>query len=158
MKGNDKIIYTLNQRLAEELTAIHQYIVHASMCSNWGYQALSGYIMGRARAEMRHADLLIDRILFLEGIPTVSRLNPIQIGATVEAMYENDKASEQTAIQRYNESAAQAMELRDDGSRKLFESILADEEDHINDLEARMVQVRQMGIGQHLAEQIGETA
>ena len=109
MKGNEKIIEHLNARLAEELTAINQYMVHAEMCENFRYERLHKVIRERAIVEMRHAEKLIDRILFLEGRPTVSTLNKITIGAEVPAMHQNDHAAEEAAIRGYNESSAWPM-------------------------------------------------
>ena len=155
MKGNDKIIATLNEMLADELTAINQYIVHSEMCANWGYERLHKANEKRAIDEMKHAEKLIGRILFLEGTPIVSKLNKINIGADVEAQHKNDCKSEQGAIQGYNEGIALAVQVGDNGSRELLESILKDEEDHIDWIEAQLDQVRQMGIQNYLVEQCG---
>src|SRR3972149_2445356 len=118
MKGNPRIIAALNERLSEELTAINQYVVHAAMYGRWGYAALAKHVMGLARSEMGHADELIDRILFLEGKPIVSKLNEIRIGAEPKAMLENDRAAEADAVSKYNESVLLAVELKDEGSRE----------------------------------------
>jgi bacterioferritin len=145
---------TLNQRLADELTAINQYMVHAEMCDNWGYEELDEAIQARAVAEMKHAERLIARILFLEGKPIVSNLNPIHIGADVAAQHNRDWQAERDAIQAYNESIRLAVEARDNGTRELLESILADEEDHIDWIEAQQDQIAQMGIENYLARQV----
>src|ERR1035437_2784905 len=127
MKGNDKIIEHLNLRLAEELTAVNQYMVHSEMCDNWGYERLHHAIEKRAIDEMKHAEKLIARILFLEGRPVVSELNKIHIGAEVPKMHENDSAAEDVALKGYNESIRLAVEVGDNGSRELLEDILKEE-------------------------------
>ena len=124
MKGNDKIIGQLNARLAEELTAINQYFVHSEMCENWKFERISGIIKKRAIAEMKHAEKLIERIIFLEGQPIVSKLNKITIGATVADMYRNDLGLEMGAERAYNETIRLAGEVQDAGTRDLLESIL----------------------------------
>lgn len=154
MKGNEKIIATLNDLLADELTAINQYMVHSEMCDNWGYERLHKAIEERAIQEMKHAESLIARILFLEGSPTVSKLNKISIGKDVEAQLKNDHAAEEIAIKGYNDGIRLAVEVGDNGTRELFESTLKDEEDHIDWLEAQLDQISQMGIQNYLVEQI----
>ena len=155
MKGNDKVIEHLNARLAEELTAINQYMVHAEMCDNWRYKRLDEAIEKRAISEMKHAETLIARILFLEGIPVVSSLNKINIGAEVPKMHANDHGAEATAIKNYNESIRLAVEVGDNGTRDLLQSILKEEEDHIDWIEAQLDQIKQMGLQNYLVEQIG---
>ena len=154
MKGNPKIIEQLNTRLAEELTAINQYMVHAEMCDNWKYKKLDETIQNRAIAEMKHAEKLIARILFLEGIPVVSNLNKIFIGAEVPKMHENDRAAEADAIRSYNETIRLAVEVGDNGTRDLLQSILKEEEDHIDWIEAQLEQIKQTGPQNYLVEQI----
>ncbi|MBI1920136.1 MAG: bacterioferritin [Geobacter sp.] len=154
MKGNDKIIEHLNARLAEELTAINQYMVHAEMCENWGYDKLHDLIRKRSIDEMKHAEKLIARILFLEGRPTVSHLNKIHIGAEIPKMHESDHVYELDAVKGYNETIRLAVEVGDNGTRELIESILKEEEMHVDWLEAQMDQIRQMGIQAYLGEQI----
>ena len=154
MKGNERILETLNQLLADELTAINQYMVHAEMCDNWGYEELDEVIHARAITEMKHAEKLIARILFFEGKPIVSNLNPIHIGADVAAQHQNDWQAERDAIQAYNEGICLAVEVGDNGTRELLESILGDEEDHIDWIEAQQDQITQMGIENYLAQQI----
>ena len=155
MQGNEKIIEQLNARLADELTAVNQYMVHAEMCDNWGYDHLHEAIQKRAIGEMKHAETLIARLLFLEGSPTVSKLNKINIGPDVEKMHKNDHQAEETAIKDYNADIRLAVELGDNGTRELFESILTDEERHIDWLEAQLDQIKQMGIQNYLVEQMG---
>jgi len=148
---NDK----LNDLLADELTAINQYMVHSEMCDNWGYEKLHKADEKRAVDEMRHAEKLIARILFLEGTPIVSKLNRVNIGAAVEAQHRNDHASESDAIASYNDGIRLASELGDNGTRELLESILREEEAHIDWLEAQLDQIGQMGVQNYLVEQIG---
>ena len=154
MKGNEQIIDKLNFLLADELTAISQYMVHAAMCDNWGYKKLHDAAEKRAIDEMKHAERLIDRILFLEGIPVVSNLNPMHIGAAVPAQHQNDHTAEEGAIAGYNGGIRLAVEVGDNGSRALFESILKDEEEHIDFLEAQLDQISQMGLQSYLVEKV----
>jgi bacterioferritin len=154
MKGNDKILEKLNFLLADELTAINQYIDHAEMCENWGYEELDETIQKRAIMEMKHAEKLIARILFLEGKPIVSNLNPLHIGADVAAQHVNDWQAERGAIQGYNDGLRLAVELGDHGTRDLLEANLVDEEGHIDWIEAQQDQIAQMGIENYLAQQI----
>jgi len=154
MQGNEQVLATLNQLLADELTAINQYMVHAEMCDNWGYDELDEVIQARAITEMKHAEKLIARIIFLEGTPIVSNLNPIHIGADIAAQHENDWLAERDAIGSYNEGIQVAVQFGDNGTRELLESILGDEEDHIDWIEAQRDQIAQMGIENYLAQQI----
>ena len=154
MKGNEKIIDKLNFLLADELTAISQYMVQAEMCDNWRYKELAEAIEKRAIDEMKHAEKHIARILFLEGKPVVSELNKIHIGEDVEAHHKNDWESENGAIQAYNEAIKLAVEVGDNGTREMLESILKDEEEHIDWIEAQLDQIKQMGIQVYLSEQL----
>ena len=154
MKGNEKVIEHLNLRLSEELTAINQYIVHSEMCANWGYERLHKMIEKRAISEMKHAEKLIARILFLDGLPIVSALNKIHIGAEVPKMHSNDLRAEEVAIKGYNESIRLTVEVGDNGTRELLETILKDEEEHIDEIEAQLDQIKQMGPQNYLVEQI----
>ncbi len=153
MKGDSRIIGRLNDRLAEELTAINQYMVHSEMCANWGYERLHEAIEKRAVEEMRHAEKLIERILFLEGTPVVSKLNEIRIGETVQKQHENDLVAERDAIRAYNEDIALAAEVGDHGTRELLISILKDEEEHLDWIEVQLDQIGQMGPQNYLARQ-----
>lgn len=155
MKGNELILKSLNELLADELTAINQYMVHSEMCAGWGYQKLHESSEARAIEEMKHAEKLIGRILFLEGIPVVSELKKIFIGADVEKQLRNDVTAETEAIQAYNTAIKQCMEQSDFGSRKLLESILNDEEEHLDWLEAQLEQINHMGIEGYLGSQLG---
>lgn len=154
MKGNDKIIAKLNDLLADELTAINQYMVHSEMCDNWGYTRLHEVTEKRAIDEMKHAEKLIARILYLEGLPIVSELKSIHIGANVEKQLDNDWEAEAGAVKSYNDGIKLCVQHADNGTRELLEAILKDEEAHIDLLEAQKDQVGQMGIKNYLAEQI----
>ena len=146
MKGNDKILITLNELLAEELTAISQYMVHSEMCDNWGYTKLHKAIEKQAIDEMKHAEWLIDRILFLEGTPTMSKLNQIKIGADIPAMLVNDSNGEQTAVHLYNKAITLAREVADAGTADLFTKILLMEEAHGDWLDQQRDQIAQIGV------------
>jgi bacterioferritin len=154
MKGNEKIIKILNDFLADELTAINQYMVHSEMCADWGYEKLHEAIEKRAIEEMKHAEALIGRILFLEGSPTVSVLREIHIGGAVDSQLKNDRQSEFEAIKAYNDGIQLCIELGDNGTRELLESNLEDEETHIDWLEAQLEQIDQMGLAQYLLGQL----
>jgi len=158
MKGNEKLLAVLNQLLADELTAINQYMVHSEMCDNWGYEILHKAIEKQAMEEMQHAEWLIKRILFLEGIPVVSKLNPIKIGKTVEDMVLNDKKSEEGAVRAYNSAITLAHEIVDQASVDLMIKILKMEEDHLDWDEAQRDQIEQMGLQNYLANQTGTPA
>ena len=154
MKGTKEMIERLNARLADELTAISQYMVHSEMCDNWGYQRLHELIEKRAISEMKHAEKLIARILFLEGIPIVSKLNKMNIGPDVAKQFQSDRGLEQSAIKSYNEDIQFAAVQGDNGTRELLVAILKDEEEHIDTIEAQLDQIKQMGVENYLAEQI----
>jgi bacterioferritin len=155
MKGNEKVIEALNTRLVEELTAINQYMVHAELCENWGYKKLHDVVEKRAMVEMKHAEALIARIIFLEGIPVVSHLNRINIGSEVETQLINDRLSEADAIKGYNESIRLATDLGDNGTKEILDGILRQEEEHIDELEAQLDQIKQMGVQNFLVSQVG---
>ena len=156
MKGNAKIIATLNDLLSDELTAINQYMVHSEMCDNWGYARLHKAVEKRAIDEMKHAEKLIGRILFLEGRPVVSKLKAIRIGPEVVSQVKNDWKAEEGAVKAYNAGIRLCVELGDNGTRELLESILKDEEAHIDWLEAQLDQIDQMGTANYLVEQVDE--
>lgn len=153
MKGQPEIIDTLNALLADELTAINQYILHAEMCGDWGYDKLHEEIEKRAIQEMKHAEELIERILFLEGMPVVSELNKIVIGQDVLNQLKNDHTAEMDAVKAYNKAVAQTSQLGDNGTKMLVESILTDEEDHIDWIEEQLDQIEQMGYQRYLNKQ-----
>ena len=154
MKGNDKLIGVLNDLLADELSAINQYMVHSEMCADWGYERLHAAIEKRAIQEMKHAEMHIGRILFLEGTPIVSKLKDIHIGADIESQLRNDLDAEAGAVKAYNDGIKLAVEVGDNGSRELLETILKDEEEHLDWLEAQLDQIDQMGIQNYLVEQV----
>ena len=156
MKGNEKLIAALNGLLADELTAINQYVVHAEMAENWGYGKLKKYVGGRSITEMKHAEKLIERILFLEGIPVVSKLNKINIGAEVPKQLSFDLAAEMTAVKQYNAAITLATEVGDYATREILEAILADEDSHVNAIEEKLDQITQMGIQLFLSTQMDD--
>lgn len=158
MKGNEQLLVVLNQLLADELTAISQYMVHSEMCANWGYVTLHQAIEGQAKDEMHHAEWLIQRILFLDGTPIVSRLNPINIGATVLEMITGDQDAEVSAVRAYNAAIAKAHEVSDQASVDLLTRILKMEEGHVDWAEMQRAQVQQMGLEHYLANQTGGAA
>jgi len=150
MKGNPEIIDKLNFLLADELTAVNQYFVHAEECADWGFQLLHHTIEKRAIGEMKHAEKLISRILFLEGTPVVDKLNKIHISDNVLGMLENDREAEVEAIKAYNEAIKRMSELLDNGTKELLEAILRDEEDHLDFVEEQLGQIEQMGLVNYL--------
>lgn len=154
MQGNQKLIETLNALLADELAAINQYIVHAEMCEDWGYGKLHEGFEKRALDEMRHAEKLIGRILFLGGTPIVSELSSIHIGKDVPKQVEYDRASEEGAIKAYNDAIALAGEVRDHATRDILIEILNDEDRHIDELEELLDQIEQMTLPMFLATQV----
>ena len=156
MKGNEKVVAVLNDLLADELTAISQYIIHSEMCANWGYDKLHEAVEKRAIGEMKHAEKLIARILFLEGQPVVNHLNKMDIGATVEAQLKHDLDAEAGAIKAYNDGIRLCLELGDNGSRELIEDNLEDEEEHLDWLETQLDQINQMGLQNYLLAQVKE--
>lgn len=154
MKGLEEIISLLNDLLADELTAINQYMVHSEMDADWGYGELHEAVEERAITEMRHAEKLIARIIFLDGQPVVSELNAIRIGQEVPAQLSNDLAAELEAVKKYNAAVQRAAELADNGTRELLEDILTDEEKHVDWIEAQLDQIQQMGVQNYLVEQV----
>ena len=155
MKGNDRLITTLNALLADELTAINQYMVHSEMCDNWGYDKLHKYFEKRSIEEMKHAEKLIARVLFLEGRPVVSQLNKVNIGPEVPKMLESDHAAEAGAIKAYNEGIKLAGEVNDFATREILEQILEDEDRHIDEIEELQDQIGHMTLPIFLSIQVG---
>ena len=156
MRGNDDVIEALNDVLTAELTAINQYFVHYKMCENWGYKKLASKKREESIEEMKHADDVIERILFLEGMPNMQRLSPIRVGETPIEQHRLDLEVEVDAVLRLNKSIALAREKGDNGTRELLESILEDEEESVDWLEAQLHIVEQVGAENYLAEQIHE--
>lgn len=153
MKGNEKLIIVLNELLADELSAINQYMVHSEMCADWGYEKMHKDVEKRAIDEMKHAEKLIGRILFLEGIPIVSKLKDIHIGADVSKQINNDWRSEADAIKAYNDAIKLAAEVGDNATRDILIEILNEEDAHIDKIEEIKDQIEQMGIGIFLSTQ-----
>ncbi len=158
MRGQEKIIQHLNRALKGEFTAIHQYIVHAEMCDNWGYSKLGGFIKVQAIGEMRHAEALIERILFLEGVPGMGELMPLNVGQNVKEQLSNDVQLEYDAVRILNAAIKDSVEAGDNASRELFETILKDEEEHVDWLEAQLQMIDDMGLGIYLSQQLGDGA
>jgi bacterioferritin len=156
MQGNRKIIDILNDVLSSELTAISQYFVHAEMCDNWGFEHLHDRVRKHSIGEMKHAEQLIERILFLEGVPNLQRLGKINIGETVPEQFKVDLALEMDAVKRLNEGIESCTEADDNNSRHLLEEILEDEEEHIDWIEAQIDLIEQVGAPNYLAQQIHE--
>jgi bacterioferritin len=154
MKGAAKVITALNGLLADELTAINQYMVHSEMCDNWGYEKLHKVIEKRAIDEMKHAEQLIARIIFLEGIPIVSKLNDIHVGADVPKMYGSDHAAEEMAIKNYNAAILVCGDAKDFATREILEHILQEEDAHIDTIEATQDEIGQMGVQVFLSTQV----
>jgi bacterioferritin len=154
MKSDPKIIETLNSLLADELTAINQYMVHAEMCENWGYDKLGDAIQKRAVDEMKHGEKLIARILFLEGLPIVSEYRKIHIGADVPKMFASDHVLEADAIKAYNDAIIQCGRARDYATKEILEAILNEEDKHIDDIEEVQDEIKQMGIQVFLSIQV----
>jgi bacterioferritin len=154
MKGNDEVISLLNEVLTGELTAVNQYFIHAKMCENWGYQRLYAKIRHESIDEMKHADELIERILYLEGVPNLQRLGKVNVGQTVPEQLKLDLATETAAVALLNRGIELARGLGDNGSRELLEELLVAEEEHANWLEAQLSLVQQIGEQNYLAQQI----
>ena len=156
MKGDTKVIETLNSLLARELTVVNQYMVHAEMCENWGYEKLHDTIQKRAITEMKHAETLIARIIFLEGIPIVSELQKMHIGADVPKMFNNDHDAELDAVKQYNAGILVCGSAKDFATRETLEHILDDEDKHVDDIEEVSDQISQMGIQVFLSTQVNK--
>jgi bacterioferritin len=156
MKGDTKVIDALNEILTGELTAINQYFLHAKLCQNWGYKRLYEYIRKESIDEMKHADQLIERVLFLDGLPNVQRLGKLTIGQTVVEQLKNDLAVEMEAVPRLNRSIELCRQVGDNGTAELLEDILVSEEEHVDWLESQLELVKQVGEAHYLAQQIRE--
>jgi bacterioferritin len=156
MQGNPKVIAALNEALKEELTAISQYFIHAEMCENWHYARLGDFIRKQSIDEMKHAESLIERILFLDGAPNMTELLHLTIGQTVKEQIENDLKLEINAVAMYNRSVAIARDAGDNASRELFERLVKDEEEHVDWLEAQAHQIKEIGYERYLIQQIRE--
>ncbi len=155
MQGNPKVIAELNAALKEELTAINQYFLHAEMCENWKYAKLASYIKKQSIDEMKHAESLIERILFLDGTPNLTELLQVNVGQNVKEQLESDLKLELNAVAVYNTSIQIARDEGDNASRELFERLLKDEEAHVDWLEAQVHQINEIGYERYLSQQIG---
>lgn len=154
MQGNPQIIDALNKALTIELTAINQYFVQAKMCKNWGFEKLGHKHYVESIGEMKHAEKLIDRIIFLEGVPEIARYDVIKVGVDVKEQLEFDLALETRGVNAYNEAMTLATQLKDNGSRELMAEILVDSEEHVDWLEAQLHLIQTVGLENYLAEQI----
>jgi bacterioferritin len=154
MQGNEKVIQQLNKALSSELSAIVQYITQSEMCGNWGFVRLGGLTKARAIEEMRHAEGLIERIIFLDASPAIAVALTPQIGATVPQQLEIDLKDEQDAVREYNDAVKLCIEMGDEGSRALFERMIHDEERHVDFLEAQLHSIKEMGIANYLSQQM----
>jgi len=148
------MLETLNEVLTAELTSVNQYFIHAKMCSNWGYRRLADHVRDESIDEMKHAEDLIDRILYLDGVPNLQRLNSVRVGETVPEQFEVDLATEVAAIQRFNRAIGLAVEVGDNGSRDLLAGMLVSEEEHADWLETQLRAIDQVGLQQYLAQQL----
>ena len=156
MKGKPKVIALLNEALKEELTAINQYFLHAEMCENWHYSKLGEYIKKQSIDEMKHAEELIERILFLDATPNMTELMTLTVGKNVKEQLESDLKLELAAVDMYNRAVQVCRDEGDNTSRELFERLLKDEEEHVDWLEAQLHQIQEMGYERYLSQQIRE--
>ncbi len=156
MKGNEQVINVLNQVLRKELTGINQYFIHAKMCENWGYEKLRKVLWEESIGEMKHADQIIERILFLDGIPNISAYDKISIGTAVKQQLENDRDLEVAALTVLHPGIKTCVEAGDDASRELLEHIVVDEEKHVDWIESQLHQIDEVGYQNYLAQQINK--
>jgi bacterioferritin len=154
MQGDPAVIEILNEALTAELTAVNQYWIHYRMLDNWGLERLAEHARHESLDEMKDADRIVERILYLEGVPNMQRLNPVRVGETVPEQMASDHALEVAAIERYNRGIALCVEKADNGTRALFEDILTGEEEHLDWIEAQQGLIETLGLEQYLAEQI----
>jgi bacterioferritin len=154
MRGDDDIIELLNEVLTGELTAINQYFIHAKMCANWGYDRLAEHVRDESIDEMKHAERLIDRILYFDGVPNLQRLSPLHVGETVEEQFAADLDVEYAAVERLNRGIALCVERGDNGTRELLAEILVEEEHHVDWLETQQETIRQIGLQEYLSQQL----
>jgi len=154
MKGNADVIKVLNDVLRKELTGINQYFIHSKMCKNWGYEVLADVHWHESIDEMKHADRVIERILFLEGVPNVAAYDKISVGSGIRQQLENDRGLEQAALTVLKPSIRTCLEVHDDATRELLEDFVVDEERHINWIETQLHQIEEVGLQNYLAQQI----
>lgn len=156
MKGKPEVIENLQKALSEELQAISQYFLHAEMQSNWGYKRLYAFVKKQAIGEMKHAEVLIERILFLEGLPDLNTIPKLKVGKTVEQQLQNDLDLEKSAVVEYNQYIATARKVADNASADLLETLLQDEEEHVDFLESQLTLIKEIGLDNYLAQQMHE--
>lgn len=156
MKGNNDVIEGLNRALTIELTAINQYFCQAKMCKNWGYMKLADKHYHESLGEMKHAEKLIDRILFLEGVPEIARYDVIRVGTDIPEQFKNDLALEMNGVRHYNALIDQCIKVKDNGTRELIDPILAESEEHVDWLETQIGLIEAIGLQNYLSEQMGE--
>jgi len=156
MKGHDQVIDALNAALTIELTAINQYFCQAKMCMNWGYTKLGAKHRSESMGEMHHAELLIDRILFLEGVPEIARYDVIKVGDNVKDQFEHDLALEKKGVALYNDAITLAVSLKDNATRDLLDGILKESEEHVDWLETQLGIIKDIGLANYLMLQVGE--
>ena len=154
MRGDPEIIDVLNEILTGELTAINQYFVHAKMCHNWGYSKLADHIRDESIDEMKHAETLVERVLYFDGIPNLQRLGPLRVGETVEEQFESDLQLEYAALERLNRAIELCVAKSDNGTREMLADILTSEEEHIDWLETQQETIRQIGLEMYLGQQL----
>ena len=154
MRGSARVIELLNEVLTAELTAVNQYFIHAKMCDNWGYERLAAHGRDESIDEMKHADMVIERILYFEGVPNMQRLFPVRVGETVAEQLQLDLELEYTAVERLNKGITAVVAKGDNGTRELLAGILVSEEDHIDWIETQQETIRQIGLERYLAQQL----
>jgi len=154
MQGDPQVLDALNRALTIELTAINQYFVQAKMCKNWGFEKLGAKHYEESIGEMKHAEKLIDRIIFLDGVPEIARYDVIRVGTNIKEQLENDLALEMRGVKTYNEAMMLALQQKDNGSRELMSEILIDSEEHVDWLEAQLNLINTVGLERYLAEQM----
>ena len=157
MQGDQNLIEILNYVLTAELTAINQYFIHAKLCQHWGYQRLASKIRDESIDEMKHADDIIERILFLDGVPNMQRLFPVKVGETVPEQFQLDLELEYAAIKRFNDGIAAAVAAGDNATRAMLETMLVSEEEHADWLETQQEAIRQIGEAHYLAQQLHDS-
>ena len=157
MQGNPQVLDALNRALTIELTAINQYFCQAKMCQNWGFRKLGNKHYEESMGEMKHAERLIERILFLEGVPEIARYDVIRVGADVKEQFENDLALELSGVKHYNEAIDLCMKVKDNGTREILGPILAESEEHVDWLETQLGIIAAIGLQNYLSEQLGDS-
>ncbi len=157
MKGKSEVIAALSEMLKEELAAINQYILHAEMCENWGYHRLSKFTKMQSIGEMKHAEQIIERILFLEGMPQMDVMGKITIGKDVAQQLKNDLALEKGAVVAYNHAIETCRKAGDNATADFLKVILVDEEEHVDHLETQLELIDQIGLQNYLSQQLGES-